>query len=55
MYRNIKTYLYVSMRMCLCVNTRTHQYVHTKTHEHICVYVRSWQIGRDTIFTEFRG
>ena len=55
MYKNIKTYLYVNMRMYLCVNTRTHQYVHTKTHEHIYVYMRSWHIRRDTIFTEFRG
>ena len=55
MYKDIKAYLYVNMRMCLCVSMQTHQYVHTKTHGHIYGCVRSWQIGRDTIFTEFRG
>lgn len=30
-------------------------YMFTKTHEHIYVYVCSWHIRRDTIFTEFRG
>jgi len=55
MYKDIKAYLYVNMRMCGCVSTRTHQYVHTKTQEHIYVYVCSWHIRCDTIFIEFRG
>ena len=54
MYKNIKAYLYVNMRMCLCVSMQTHKYVHTKTHEHIYGYMCSWQIWRNTFFTEFR-
>ena len=55
MYKDIKAYLYVNMRMRLCVSMQTHQSVHTKTHEHIYGCVRSQHIRCNTIFTEFRG
>ena len=53
MYKNIFVCEYANVLMCQYANTSICTHESARTHIYGCV--RSWQIGRDTIFTEFRG